>query len=81
MAEKTTRRAPVLSGEQTLAMRKKAGANQNEFWSPVGITQSGGSRYESGRNIPVPVRLLLLLKYGTPAQKAKAEAFMSGDAL
>lgn len=36
-------------------MRKKMGLNQQEFWSLVGVTQSGGSRYESGRSVPVQV--------------------------
>ncbi len=33
--------------------------------------QSGGSRYESGRNIPRPVQLLLTLVYGTDMQVEK----------
>ena len=32
-----------------------------QFWSTLGVTQSGGSRYESGRNMPKPVRELLRL--------------------
>ena len=44
-------------------MRKKLSLNQGEFWSAVGVTQSGGSRYESGRSIPKPVRELLRLVY------------------
>lgn len=32
-----------------------------DFWSRIGVTQSGGSRYESGRNMPKPVRELLRL--------------------
>ena len=42
-------------------IRKKLGLNQSEFWSKIGVTQSGGSRYESGRNMPKPVRELLRL--------------------
>lgn len=42
-------------------IRKKLGLNQLDFWSKIGVTQSGGSRYESGRNIPKPVRELLRL--------------------
>ena len=42
-------------------IRKKLGLNQQQFWSRVGVTQSGGSRYESGRNMPRPVRELLRL--------------------
>lgn len=42
-------------------IRRKLGINQQEFWSKLGVTQSGGSRYESGRNMPKPVRELLRL--------------------
>jgi hypothetical protein len=35
--------------------------NQQEFWARIGVTQSGGSRYESGRKMPKPVRELLRL--------------------
>ena len=43
------------------AIRRKIGLNQQQFWSKLGVTQSGGSRYESGRNMPRPVRELLRL--------------------
>ena len=42
-------------------IRRKLGLNQQQFWSALGVTQSGGSRYESGRNIPRPVQALLRL--------------------
>ena len=42
-------------------IRQKLGLNQNDFWSKVGVTQSGGSRYESGRRMPLPVRELVRL--------------------
>src|SRR6478752_5823093 len=35
--------------------------NQEQFWTQIGVTQSGGSRYESGREMPRPVKELLLL--------------------
>lgn len=44
-------------------IRKKLGLNQQEFWTKIGVTQSGGSRYESGRNMPKPVKELLRLVY------------------
>lgn len=40
-------------------IRLRLGLNQQEFWGRIGVTQSGGSRYESGRNMPKPVRELL----------------------
>jgi transcriptional regulator with XRE-family HTH domain len=42
-------------------IRRRLGMNQEEFWTQIGVTQSGGSRYESGRNMPKPVRELLRL--------------------
>jgi predicted transcriptional regulator len=42
-------------------IRHRLGLNQQEFWSRVGVTQSGGSRYETGRAMPKPVRELLRL--------------------
>jgi len=45
------------------AFRQKHGMNQSVFWGRVGVTQSGGSRYETERNIPRPVQLLLHLVY------------------
>ena len=68
------------TGEEVLAMRKKANLNQSEFWSPIGVTQSGGSRYESGRHIPKPVQRLLAIAYGTEKQSAAAvEALRKRD--
>ena len=42
-------------------LRSRLGMNQTEFWSKIGVTQSGGSRYESGNSIPRPVQMLLKL--------------------
>ena len=58
-------------------IRRKLGINQQEFWSQIGVTQSGGSRYESGRNIPKPVRELLRLVHieQVDLSKVKSEDF------
>ncbi|HRD33769.1 MAG TPA: helix-turn-helix transcriptional regulator [Rhodocyclaceae bacterium] len=56
------------SGEDVKVFRKKLGLNQSQFWSHVKVTQSGGSRFESGRNIPMPVQILLHLAYATDKQ-------------
>lgn len=49
--------------------RGKLGMTQAQFWNRIGITQSGGSRYECfTRPLPEPITLLLILAYGTPAQ-------------
>ena len=42
-------------------LRHQLGLNQEAFWGSVGVTQSGGSRYESGRDMPKAVRELLRL--------------------
>ena len=58
-------------------IRRKLGLNQQQFWSRIGVTQSGGSRYESGRNMPKPVRELLRLVHveQIDIQRIKREDF------
>ena len=70
MTTKAPKFAPI-TGEAALAMRKNLNVNLSVFWSRVGIGQSAGSRYESGRNIPRPVQMLLRIAYGAKAQAAK----------
>ncbi len=43
-------------------IRKHASLNQSAFWSRFGVTQSGGSRYESGRSMPKPTSMLVWLR-------------------
>ncbi|WP_148716445.1 helix-turn-helix domain-containing protein [Chitinolyticbacter meiyuanensis] len=45
------------------AIRAKTGLNQKEFWEAVGVTQSGGSRFESGRQMSKPVLGMLRTVY------------------
>lgn len=54
-------------------IRRKLGMNQSQFWSKIGVTQSGGSRYESGRNIPRPVQALLRLVHVEQIDIAKVK--------
>ncbi len=58
-------------------IRRKLRMNQQEFWSRIGVTQSGGSRYESGRSMPKPVRELLRLVHieGITLDKARGTDF------
>jgi transcriptional regulator with XRE-family HTH domain len=49
-------------------LRKKLGLNQVAFWSRLGVTQSGGSRYEAGRNVPKPVQKLLTMAFAPKAE-------------
>ncbi len=44
-------------------LREFSGLDQTEFWGKVGVTQSGGSRYENGRRVPKSVQHLLRLVY------------------
>lgn len=55
----------IFTGQEVSAIRRKLRMNQSAFWSPLGITQSGGSRYESGRAIPKPIHKLLAIAYGS----------------
>lgn len=40
-------------------LRREWKMNQKDFWTAVGVTQSGGSRYEGGREMPKPVRAMV----------------------
>jgi len=64
-------------------IRRRLGLNQSEFWGKIGVTQSGGSRYESGRNMPRPVRELLRLVHveGIDLNRAKGEDFAIAEEL
>src|SRR5687768_17909251 len=64
-------------------IRRKLRMNQQEFWSRIGVTQSGGSRYESGRTMPKPVRELLRLVHieGIALERARGEDFEVGSYL
>lgn len=61
----------IQSGREARDLRQKMGWNQSEFWKLIAVTQSGGSRYESGRGMPKPVLILLHLAYA-PEKQAKA---------
>src|SRR5262245_37722438 len=58
-------------------IRRRLRLNQQEFWSRIGVTQSGGSRYESGRSMPKPVRELLRLVHieGIELSRARGNDF------
>lgn len=61
--------------------RRKLNKNQSEYWSKIGVTQSGGSRYESGRRIPTPTAILLELIYLTPREALKKLAMLRDTTL
>lgn len=60
--------------------RKNSGLNQASFWGRIGVTQSGGSRYESGsREIPQTIMTLLQLAYAPEYRARKTlEALRQG---
>jgi transcriptional regulator with XRE-family HTH domain len=59
-------------------LRKRTGLIQAEFWRRVGVTQSGGSRYENGRPLSKSVRTLLVLAYGDIEQRQQIIEQLSG---
>lgn len=46
-------------------MRKRLGLKQTPFWQTIHVSQSAGSRYESGRRVPKQIHVLIGLAYGT----------------
>lgn len=61
----------TLEGGEMRRIRARKGLTQEEFWKRVGVTQSGGCRYEKGRHIPRPVQLCLYIAYGSRNEKRK----------
>lgn len=57
--KKTVSPSPIIT--DPASYRIDLAENQQTFWARFGITQSGGSRYESGNRIPPAVRLMLAL--------------------
>ncbi|MDR0588590.1 MAG: hypothetical protein LBG61_06445 [Burkholderiales bacterium] len=52
-------------------LRRVLHLNQGEFWGRLGVTQSGGSRYENGtRSISKAVEMLLSIVYGSEEECA-----------
>ena len=53
------------NGAFVLALRRRLGLKQSEFWPRLGLTQSTGSRLENGnRTINRSIRMLISLAYG-----------------
>ncbi len=51
-------------------LRKMLGLSQSAFWGRLSVTQSGGCRYEMGREIPPTVMAMLRLIYD-PEEEAR----------
>lgn len=58
------------SGPAAKKFRLAQGISQQEFWSRINVTQSGGSRYESGREMPDTVAMALTIAHGTDKEAA-----------
>lgn len=57
----TIKKTALIKDYKTL--RTKLRLNQTEFWNRLGVTQSGGSRYESGRPVPRATAILAHMVY------------------
>jgi len=62
----------LYTGSEVRELRQKLRLNQAEFWAHFHTTQSGGSRYESGREIPRPVQVLLNIAFGSEVSMVTA---------
>jgi DNA-binding transcriptional regulator YiaG len=51
----------LLSPEALRELRKIRRESQTRFWKRFGVTQSRGSRFEQGMEIPSPVKILIRL--------------------
>lgn len=73
---KKTAKSPG-SPDHPREIRRRRGLNQQQFWPAIGVTQSGGSRYESGRRMPRPVRELLRIVHveGIPLSQVRGDDF------
>ena len=49
----------VMNGKSIKELRKQRKESQTEFWQRFGVTQSRGSRFELGVELPDPVTILL----------------------
>lgn len=76
-------KTPPKSTADPRTIRHRLGLNQQEFWPMIGVTQSGGSRYESGRRMPRPVRELLRIVHveGIPLARIRGDDFALIDYL
>lgn len=60
------------------SIRLKSKYNQQKFWARIGVTQSAGSRYESGLDMPLPVQKLFKVVH---VNKINIEALNADDLL
>lgn len=53
----------LLDYDDLRGVRESLGLTQGEFWNPVYVQQTTGSRYENSRDVPQPVAELLRIRY------------------
>lgn len=57
-------RKPLTTLEQPIrALRLGLGMSQTTFWARIGVTQSGGARYEAAGKMPLSIASLVRLLY------------------
>lgn len=61
----------LFESSKLVGLRSRFGGTQHEFWGRVFVTQSGGCRYEAGREIPQPTQLMIQFVYGTDKESKK----------
>ena len=66
-----------VTGQELHKLRSELGINQSAFWAAFGVTQSAGSRYESGRKMLEPTRKLFIRVYGDALEEFKATGRIS----
>ena len=74
--EKPAKKPPSIRNYREL--RRKMDITQSEFWSRIGVTQSGGSRYETGRKAPNTTQTVIDLTYGPLNAAVERLAAMRG---
>ena len=80
-AAKATKRSRITKLPKThnelRELRRTFALSQYEFWRRIGVTQSGGSRYEQGRSLPPPVAKLLDAVYikGVALERLSSDDF------
>jgi DNA-binding transcriptional regulator YiaG len=63
-------RAPIMARQDPVVLRRTLHLNQTDFWNRLGVSQSGGSRYENGFSVPGYLSLLMALAYGKTPLKS-----------
>lgn len=76
MAKKKAATRNLITDYKTERTKKRL--NQHQFWTPIGVTQSCGSRYESGRPVPTPTQTVIDLTYGTAKAALEKLAALRG---